>query len=674
MSENKSKISFESIVLPAASLNAENPFPDIAKSQDIHSNIRFHSSISQNERWDLDYGQVSGILPYRIQDDYDRVKKPTEIPVTVLENDYVKAMFMPQYGGKLYSLYDKEHNKELLHANPVFQPANLALRNAWTSGGVEWNFGITGHTPYTLSPLHTAVLNMSDGTPVLRMYEFERVRRVTYQIDAYLPENSHFLMVRIHLKNTQNEETPIYWWSNIAVEETEDTRVLAPAPKAFKFGYENGMVAKIEMPYIDEIDHSYTTRVKRSLDLFFDIPKDNRKWEAALNGDGNGLIQASTSRLDGRKLFMWGTGTGGKNWQEFLSQKGRGYIEIQAGIAKTQMERKPMAANSTVEWLEAYGYIETDKEKVHGEWTKAYTCVQEELDSILPADFLENELKRLEKELAKKGELKYTASGWGALELCRTGRETCFDGEYAEFPKTSIVTEKPWLSLLENGILPCSEPLDIPAEYQTQAEWLALLENSLRQGKNDDWHGHYQLGVQYAANKMPQKAREEFEKSLAKAENPWALRCIAKLDLAENMSSCAADKMTKAFNMLKVKPLARECGDALLEACRYEDFLNFYDGLPEKLKKWPRIQFQLANARIELNDFEPIKEFLNSDARLIDDMREGESLFSTLWTKLYSRESAYIKGVSCSEEITEEALEKHPIPEVFDYRMMVKKK
>ena len=55
------------------------------------------------------------------------------------------------------------------------------------------------------------------------------------------------------------------------------------------------------------------------MDLFFDIPAAGRKWEAALDGKGVGLVQASTDRLQGRKLFMWGSGSGGRHWEEFLA-------------------------------------------------------------------------------------------------------------------------------------------------------------------------------------------------------------------------------------------------------------------------------------------------------------------------------------------------------------------
>jgi hypothetical protein len=60
-------------------------------------------------------------------------------------------------GGKLASIYDKQEQRELLFDNPVFQPANLAVLNAWFSGGIEWNGLIPGHTPFTCSSVFTPV-------------------------------------------------------------------------------------------------------------------------------------------------------------------------------------------------------------------------------------------------------------------------------------------------------------------------------------------------------------------------------------------------------------------------------------------------------------------------------------------------------------------------------------
>ena len=52
--------------------------------------------------------------------------------------------------------------------------------NAWFSGGVEWNIATIGHSPLTCEPLHAVRAQHADGSPVLRMYEYERLRGVVF--------------------------------------------------------------------------------------------------------------------------------------------------------------------------------------------------------------------------------------------------------------------------------------------------------------------------------------------------------------------------------------------------------------------------------------------------------------------------------------------------------------
>ena len=80
---------------------------------------------------------------------------------------------------------------------------------------------------------------------------------------------------------------------------------------------------------MDNIDASYTTNIPHAVDFFFDLDADKdptkrcqRRWVSAIGGDGNGFIQTSTDVLQSRKLFVWGMGAGGRNWQTFLASEG----------------------------------------------------------------------------------------------------------------------------------------------------------------------------------------------------------------------------------------------------------------------------------------------------------------------------------------------------------------
>ena len=111
-------------------------------------------------------------------------------------------------------MIDKRRDRELLFTNDVVRPCNLAVRNAWLSGGIEWNAGFRGHHPYTCSLLHTAQTRLEDGTPVLRFYYFERMRCAVVQMDFFLPQGSELLYARIRITNPNDHVAPMYWWSN----------------------------------------------------------------------------------------------------------------------------------------------------------------------------------------------------------------------------------------------------------------------------------------------------------------------------------------------------------------------------------------------------------------------------------------------------------------------------
>jgi hypothetical protein len=188
----------------------------------------------------------------------------------------------------------------------VFQPGNLALRNAWTSGGIEWNTAQLGHHVLACSPVHAARVEGPDGSPFLRLYAWERIKRFPYHIDLHLPPGSPFLFARVRLINPHDTELPMYWWSNTGMVEQDGGRVIAPADTTY-----HGMTV-CDCPVINGLDYSVPTRVRRAYDLFFRIPPDRRPWEAYVDREGRGYVHTSTARLRGRKLFAWGMAQGGR--------------------------------------------------------------------------------------------------------------------------------------------------------------------------------------------------------------------------------------------------------------------------------------------------------------------------------------------------------------------------
>ncbi len=669
-----SELRIETWFIPGAELGPENPLPPLTFDADLHQAFSVAPNIPEDMRRNLRYGRVSSILPYAVQDGYVRERRKRPFRVAILENECLKAAFLLEYGGRLWSLWDKQEARELLYQNPVFQPANLALRNAWFSGGVEWNIGTIGHSPFTCAPLFAARVIAPDGEPVLRMWEWERIRQVPFQIDAYLPSGSSWLFIHVSIHNPHPETIPMYWWSNIAAPETPQTRVLVPTDSAFYFDYQASKLRLIPTPRDRGLDYTFPANVPHAADYFFNLPSDQRPWIAAVREDGRGLIQTSTSRLRGRKLFVWGMGPGGRRWQTFLSLPGEAYFEIQAGLARTQLEHLPMPAGATWSWLEAYGPIAVDPARALGDdWRRAWQEVDARLHALLSARRLEEVAQRARDwRRTSTSELLQQGSGWGALEALRRQNmgEPPFASPGLPFPfQTLDEAQWPWRQLLELGVFPETDPDAPPVGWMIQKVWRMLLEEAVRRPASDHWFAWLHLGVMRFAHRDLAGAEAAWRRSLAHVRTPWALRNLAIAAQNRQRLAEAASLYEEALHMRPdLFPLAVECARAQIAAGRPERWLALMARVPAALRRRGRLRLLEGQAALAAGDLDRVAAILAAPF-VVDDMREGEKSLSDLWIEFHLQRMVQEEGASMDDALRTRVLQSHPIPPSFDFRM-----
>lgn len=649
-------LSFEKFKVKGANMGEASCLPDIKNDDYLRATLNIDESVPEEDRKYIKKGGINSLIPYHIQNGYDRARVDLEFDAAILENEYLKATFVTELGGKLWSLYDKKADREILYANDVFQPCNLALRNAWSSGGVEWNVGMRGHNPYACSPLFAEELKDEDGSPVLRMFEYERIRGVAYSITAKLEKD--VLLIHPIIENTSDEDVNMYWWSNIAVEETENTRVIVPATKCLMSGYIEGIhaIKQVDIPYTDETDVSYSTRLHQARDFFYKIPENEKKWITAVDEGGYGLVQLSTMELTGRKLFTWGSGTGGKHWNKWLTESMGNYIEIQAGILKTQFEHFPMPKRSTLSWTEGYSSISVDPEIAHGK------------DYIAAIDIVKNNIKEKQSivenagfDIKGKGKLMYMGSGWGAIEnMLRTTPVS----NIVDFPKDSIDDEcKVWLELIEKKTLTAPEP-DKPLKSHIKGRvWLDLLERA-----EDNWFKYYHSGIVRYAEGDTDGAYSDFVKSNELLENVWSLRNIAQIEKNEygNYDKAIA-YMKKAISLKNdYRPLWVNYCESLFAKEMYKEWIEVFEKeVPEILRENERLRMLYAFALSKSERFEEAIDIL-LDNFILPDVKEGEYSISHIWVAAHRRKMENAGYLNPTEE---QVFEKYPLPESLDFRM-----
>lgn len=666
-----SKLEFKGYEILAADLGAENYMPDIKNVDYIHAGYTLTSRVRQEDAESIGRGMIGTLLPYTLQDNYNRTRRPRTFQAAVLENSRLRAVFLPELGGRLWSLYHKGLNRELLYVNPVFQPGNLALRNAWFSGGVEWNVGIKGHNPLTCSPVYACRMTDREGNPVLRMYEYERIRGVVYSMDFLLPDDSDILYVKTTVENTAEEDKYMYWWSNIAVPETYDTRVIAPCREALRtyYGEDGYVIDAVDIPFPDHngVDCTYPRNAECSRDYFFRIEKEQRKWVAAVEKDGIGLLEFSDPQLMGRKLFLWGQGQGGRNWNSWLAGEPRPYVEIQAGLARTQYEHFIMKAGSVLSWAEGYTAAICESDSVQGGYQNAVRAVEGYLDEIVPS---QGTILEKFSDL-KAGTPEQYGSAWGFVENVlrkKSGREPV--SRTVGFPAEAVGEgERIWLDFLETGCMK-EENLEFPPiSFHVGKDMLSLFRAQIVEGKANAYM-YLQYGTALYANEMTDAAYNAFERSRELRPNAWACRNLSMIEKNEyGRPEKALAYMEEAIALNNTyRGLMVNCAQVMLDAGAFDRWLQVFETLGEDLKEDGRLKLYRAIALIETEKYEEAAEIINPDF-ILWDIKEGEVSISSIWTRLYKELLKKEEGIGDEKELEALCEARYPLPAHLDFRM-----
>jgi tetratricopeptide (TPR) repeat protein len=510
----------------------------------------------------------------------------------------------------------------------------------------------------------------------LRLYEYERCKGLFWHIDFYLPTGSTELIAYARAVNCSRAETPFYWWTNVAVPETPGTRVLAPGRQVIYVDFSGPKTGHGwgELPHLPTLtgDASYSTHFTNACEYFFQLDDASLPWEAALDDHGQGFFEASTPSMRYRKMFCWGTHTGGQRWQRFLSLPGNDYLEIQGGMAPTQGHGLRMPGGTAWDWVQVFGLFTGDPQQIHQmDYASAFGYVDEALRQRISPESLEN-LRRECSALAEKPAAKILqkGSGWGALELAR--RQNNPDELHVpavfDFPiRTLSVEQQKWLDLLQAGVFPEPDPGALPGEWMIQAEWLDML------GKlpNKNWFALLHEGVMRMEQFDLTGAVQAWEESVRMRPSAWAYRnlAVAAQTGGQTERSLAYYEQARVLALAAGElplGLAVECLQALCAACCYAEALRLVESLPEAYRQADRVQILFGRISLELGNLAVVERVLQREYAVI---REGETELTDLWADLWLRHEAGQIGIAIDLSRRREMLEKYPPPSTIDFRM-----
>ena len=641
-------LEFTNIILKSGELGDESLIPDIHNS-DLDPFFICDDSIPDEQKENIGRGLVKTILPYKMQNLYTRDFKDRTYFAAVLENEYLKATFLPELGGRLWSLYDKKNKRDILYKNDALIFANLALCNAWFAGGSEWNIGMKGHSPFTCRKLFTQKAVGKQGHDILKMYEYEEKRGLVFSVNALLEDDK--LYVYIDVENVSGKPTYMYWWSNLAALQTENTRCIVPTDYSYITSYREGgyRIRRQEVPMINGKDISYAKNAEGTIDYFFDIPKENKNWISCLEEDGTGILYSSQKRLMGKKTFLWGTRNGGRHWNSWLTN-GRDYLEIQAGLCKTQFEHFEIESGAKLSWVECYKGVDIGTNK--GEFSELANKLDAMADDCTGKEAL--------FEIKEEFPLVMMGSGKGYIASLAKGDAVSGN---CIFPKESISEREQYYVDILNGYEP---DIDENTNFIQNKEVIKRIEEK----EEKTWLDLYLLGLGYYANDDRDKTYERLKSSIDKERHYLPLTAMALLET--NVRANKENGFELIAEAIKQRPdyapLVFAFGEISIKTGHYKEFCEFYESATDKIKNTGRAKMYVAHCYCMIGELEKAEGFLNVDL-VVPDVREGEYAVSNVWIQIYKRKIAKEQNKAWEDISDEEVLEKYPIPYELDFRL-----
>jgi tetratricopeptide (TPR) repeat protein len=259
-----------------------------------------------------------------------------------LENDYVRVLLLPEFGGRIHAIQDKTNRDyDIFYHHKVIKPALVGLAGPWISGGVEFNWP-QHHRPGTFLPADWAIDRSDDGSVTVWMSEHDPLNRLKGMHGIRLTPRSSLVELRVQLFNRTPYLQTFLWWANAAVKVHDDYQSFFPPDVYYVADHAKRAISSFPIASDHYYGVDYGSRPGGN-DLTFykniPVPTSYMVVESRYGFFGGFDYRASggfvhvADRLvvPGKKQWTWGNAAFGRAWDRELSDDSAPYIELMGG-------------------------------------------------------------------------------------------------------------------------------------------------------------------------------------------------------------------------------------------------------------------------------------------------------------------------------------------------------
>jgi tetratricopeptide (TPR) repeat protein len=132
-----------------------------------------------------------------------------------IENEFIRAMVLPEIGGRIHILLDKTNGYDVIYNQSVIKPALVGLAGPWISGGIEFNWP-QHHRPATFLPVDFEIEEHADGSKTIWCSDHDPMCRMKGMHGVCLHPGKSFLELKVRAYNRTPYVQTFLWWANVA--------------------------------------------------------------------------------------------------------------------------------------------------------------------------------------------------------------------------------------------------------------------------------------------------------------------------------------------------------------------------------------------------------------------------------------------------------------------------
>jgi tetratricopeptide (TPR) repeat protein len=255
--------------------------------------------------------------------------RPMTYRAIFLENEYLKLTVVPEFGGRVYSLYDKVNGREVFYKNDVLKFSSVNPKHSWPVGNIE----LTG--PYdthmlTLNnePLwFTRTLRHPDGSASVVLSTIDPFFRMKVNFTARLAPGLAAMELSVFCYNRREVREPYMLWVNAGVPARTGSRLIYPMTRTI--GHTTSEVA--DWPLYGGLDYSWFRNNRHMLGVFGIDIYDNFLGSYDFDLDYGTFRYADRRVVQGMKMWTWGMSKRAEAIERGYTDKAGPYNEIQSG-------------------------------------------------------------------------------------------------------------------------------------------------------------------------------------------------------------------------------------------------------------------------------------------------------------------------------------------------------